>query len=192
MGVPVCNHSVPKKQQGFTLWLTGLSGSGKTTLAKMITQEVQARGRKVELLDGEDIREYLSPESGFTRQERYVQIKRLGYLTKMLSRNGIAVIAAELVPYREMREIIRAQHEGNFIEVYLKAPLETCIARDVRGFYQKALTGGIRWFTGIIDPFETPVDPEVVVETHRDTPEHCTRRIIRKLEELGYLEVVSR
>ncbi|MBM7866099.1 adenylyl-sulfate kinase [Heliobacterium gestii] len=182
----VC-QTVPRKESGFTLWLTGLSGSGKSTLARIVGLEAGARGRKVEILDADEVREHLFPESGLIRQERYNQIKRVAYLAKLLSRNGVLVISAVPSPYREMREYVRAQHSGNFIEVFLKAPLETCMARDVRGHYQKALTGGIRWFTGITEPYEEPLDPELIVETHRATPEESARRIIRKLEALGYL-----
>lgn len=177
----MCNS--PK---GFTLWFTGLSGAGKSTISKIIASELRKRNRKVEVLDGDEVRENLSKGLGFTKEDRDTNIKRIGYVAKLLARNQVAVITAAISPYREIRDGIRAENQ-DFVEVFVKAPLEVCIQRDVKGLYQKALAGEIKQFTGVSDPYEEPLDPEVVVETHLETPEQSAAKIIAKLEELNYI-----
>lgn len=174
------------QERGFTLWFTGLSGAGKSTLSQIVARELLARGKKVEVLDGDQVREYLSKGLGFSKEERDINVRRIGYVAKLLSRHGVAVISAAISPYRSVRDEVRAQHE-NFVEVYVKASLDTCIERDVKGLYKKALAGEIPRFTGVSDPYEEPLNPELVVETHRESPEASAVRIIKKLEELGYV-----
>ncbi len=174
-------------QKGFTLWFTGLSGAGKTTISRIVREELLRRGRNVEVLDGDEVRENLSKGLGFSKEDRDTNIKRIGYVAKLLTRNGVAVITAAISPYRETRDYVRREI-GNFVEVYVKCPIEVCIQRDVKGLYKKALAGEIKQFTGVSDPYEEPLNPEVVVETDRETPEESAAKVIRRLEELGYLE----
>jgi len=174
------------KEKGFTLWFTGLSGAGKSTLSKIVEAELVKRGRNVEILDGDEVRENLSKGLGFSKEDRDTNIKRIGYVAKLLARNGVAVITAAISPYREVRDYIREDNK-DFVEVFVKCPIEACIERDVKGLYKKAIAGEIKQFTGISDPYEEPLNPEVVVETHLETPEQSAAKIISKLEELKYL-----
>jgi adenylylsulfate kinase len=175
------------KEKGFTIWFTGLSGSGKTTLSKRLESELRRRGiLKVELLDGDVIRTHLSEGLGFSKEDRDANIKRIGFVCKLLSRNGVVAIAAAISPYREIRDFNRKEI-GDFVEVYCKCPLEICIRRDVKGLYRKALAGEIKNYTGVDDPYEEPLKPEVTLETDRETPEQSVMKIIQKLEVLGYL-----
>ena len=175
------------KERGFTIWFTGLSGSGKTTLSKRLESELRLRGvQKVELLDGDVIRTHLSKGLGFSKEDRDANIKRIGFVCKLLSRNGVVAIAAAISPYREVRDFNRKEI-GDFVEVYCKCPLDACIRRDVKGLYRKALAGEIKNYTGVDDPYEEPLKPEVTLETDRETPEQSVMKIIQKLEVLGYL-----
>ncbi len=177
------------KDKGFTIWFTGLSGAGKTTLSKMVESELRRRGiEKVELLDGDVIRTHLSKGLGFNKEDRDTNIKRIGFVCKLLSRNGVIAIAAAISPYREVRDFNRKEI-GDFVEVYCKCSLETCIQRDVKGLYRKALAGEIKNYTGIDDPYEEPLNPEVVLETDKETPQESLAKIMQKLEILGYLAV---
>jgi adenylyl-sulfate kinase len=178
------------EQQGFTLWFTGLSGSGKTTLAKLVEMKLRARGLKVERLDGDIVRQSLSRDLGFTREDRDKNIERVAFVAKLLTRNGVAVLTSFISPYRDVRA--RSREEiGNFVEVYCKAPLEVLIERDVKGLYTKALRGEIENFTGISDPYEEPLHPDVICETDKESPEESTVKILAKLEELGYIPEVA-
>jgi adenylylsulfate kinase len=172
--------------KGFTVWFTGLSGAGKTTVSQLVAEEIRKRGRNVEILDGDVVRTHLSKGLGFSKEDRDTNIRRIAFVCKLLTRNGVAVIAAAISPYRDVREEARREI-GNFVEVYVRCPLEVCIQRDVKGLYQKALRGEIPNFTGISDPYEEPLAPEVVLDTHLQSPEECARKVIAKLEELGYL-----
>lgn len=174
-------------QKGFTIWFTGLSGSGKTTVSKLVEQKIRERNRNIEVLDGDVIRTNLSKELGFTKEDRDTNIKRIAFVCKLLTRNGAANIAAAISPYRETRDYARTEI-GDFIEVFVKCPLEVCIERDTKGLYQKALAGEIDNFTGISDPYEEPLYPEIILETDKETPEKSAEKVIAKLEELGYLE----
>jgi len=175
------------EEKGFTIWFTGLSGSGKTTLSKMVESELRRRGiKKVELLDGDVIRTQLSKGLGYSKEDRDTNIKRIGFVCKLLSRNGVIAIAAAISPYREVRDFNRKEI-GDFVEVYCKSSLEVCIQRDVKGLYQKALAGEIKNYTGIDDPYEEPLNPEVVLDTDRETPEASVQKIMGKIESLGYL-----
>ena len=171
---------------GFTLWFTGLSGAGKSTLAEILKQRLRERGRLVEILDGDEVRTHLSKGLGFSREDRDINIKRIAFVAKLLTRNGVATISAAIAPYREARVWAR-QEIGNFVEVYVKCPLEVCRQRDVKGLYKLVDEGKIKNFTGVDDPYEEPENPEVVVETDKESTEESVQKIFAKLEELGYL-----
>ena len=176
-----------RDDQGFTIWFTGLSGSGKSTISRLVEEELRRRGRKVEVLDGDVVRTNLSKGLGFSKEDRDINIRRIGFVCHLLSRNGVVAIAAAISPYRAIRDENRYLI-GDFVEVYAKCPLEACIERDVKGLYKKAMNGEIPQFTGVSDPYEEPLHPEVVCETDQETPEESAEKIITKLEELGYLE----
>ncbi len=175
------------KKKGFTLWFTGLPSSGKSTVAQLVAQELERRGLNVEVLDGDVVRTNLTKGLGFSKEDRDENIRRIGFVCHLLSKHGVAAIAAAISPYRAVREEVRARME-NFVEVYLNAPLEICIQRDVKGMYKKALAGEIRNFTGIDDPYEPPLHPELVIHTDKETPEHSVSRILAKLEQMSLLE----
>ena len=171
--------------KGFTLWLTGLSGAGKSTLATELTQQLRARGVKVEVLDGDQVRTNLSAGLGFSKADRDTNIRRIGYVCRLLSRNGVAAISAAISPYREVRDEVRRLVEEDgaaFIEVFVNCPIEVLAARDPRGLYKRALAGEIKGFTGIDDPYEPPLAPDVVVESDRELVELSTGKIISELE----------
>jgi adenylyl-sulfate kinase len=176
------------EHQGFTVWFTGLSGAGKTTVSRVIEQELRARGMKVEVLDGDVVRENLSKGLGFSKQDRDTNIRRIGWVCEVLSRNGVVAIAAAISPYREIRDELRAKI-GHFVEVYAECPIEVLAERDVKGLYKKALAGEIKNFTGVDDPYEPPLNPEVVYHSDRETVQESAQKILNKLEELGYLPV---
>jgi len=162
------------------IWLTGLPGSGKTTIAKALYPRLKELGFKVELLDGDIVRKELSPELGFTKQDREIHARRVVYLSKILSRNGVISIVSLISPYREFRRYARSETNmnNNFYEVYVKCSLETCIARDPKGLYKKALSGEIKDLTGLQDPYEEPDNPEIIVDTEKQTQEECVNVII--------------
>jgi adenylyl-sulfate kinase len=173
--------------QGFTLWFTGLSGAGKTTLTNALVPQLLARGVKIEVLDGDEVRMNLSKGLGFSKEDRDTNIRRIGYVSRLLARNGVGVIAAAISPYREIRDEVRRSVEADgaiFVEVFVKASLDALIARDVKGLYKKALAGEIKQFTGVSDPYEEPLGPELVVETDRETVEESAAKILARLEEL--------
>lgn len=172
------------EQEGFTLWFTGLSGAGKTTLARLVETELSARGHKVEVLDGDIIRTNLSKGLGFSKEDRDTNIRRIGFVCNLLTRNDVVAIAAAISPYREVRDELRREI-GAFVEVYVRCPIEVLAERDVKGLYKKALAGEIKNFTGVDDPYESPLAPEVTVETDSETPEVSAARIIARLEELS-------
>lgn len=172
--------------RGFTLWFTGLSGAGKTTLATLVAQELQARGHKLEVLDGDVVRTHLSKGLGFSKEDRDTNIRRIGWVCEVLTRNDVIAIAAAISPYREVRDEVRGRID-RFVEVFVDAPLETLIARDVKGLYQQALAGTITGFTGIDDPYEPPLNPEMVVRSAEEPPAASAARIIAALEARGYL-----
>jgi len=178
------------EHKGFTLWFTGLSGAGKTTLAKATEDELRARGMKVEVLDGDIVRQNLSKGLGFSKEDRDTNIRRIGFVSNLLSRNNVVAIAAAISPYQEIRDEVRA-NTVNFIEVYVECPVEVLIERDVKGLYQKALAGEIKNFTGISDPYEPPLNPEIVVNSSTETVAESTAVIMNKLEELGYVLPVA-
>jgi len=174
---------------GFTLWFTGLSGSGKTTIAHLVGPELDRRGQVVEYLDGDTVRTHLSKGLGFSKEDRDAHIERVGWVASRLTRHGAAVIAAAISPYDETRRSARGMVEefGPFIEVYVKASVDECARRDVKGLYQKAFAGEIKEFTGVSDPYEEPVDAELVLDTELHTPEESAALVLAKLEELGLI-----
>lgn len=177
--------------KGFTIWLTGLSGAGKTTLTNAILPLLRENGVRVEVLDGDEVRTNLSKGLGFSKEDRDANIRRIGYVARLLSRNGVGVIAAAISPYREIRDEVRRSIEADgarFVEIYVKAPLETLIERDVKGLYKKAIAGEIKQFTGVSDPYEEPFDPELVIESDKVTVEQGAAKIIARLEALGLIE----
>jgi adenylylsulfate kinase len=172
--------------KGFTLWFTGMSGAGKSTLANHLADELRARGHRVEVLDGDEIRTHLSKGLGFSKEDRDTNIRRIGYVARLLSRNGVIAISAAISPYRDVRDELRSLHE-RFFEVYMHCTIEKLTERDVKGLYKKALAGEIKNFTGISDPYEPPVNPDLVLDSSTETVEHSLGKLIGRLEEVGYI-----
>jgi adenylyl-sulfate kinase len=172
--------------QGFTLWFTGLPSSGKSTLARRVEEELLARGRAVEVLDGDEVRMRLTKGLGFSKEDRDENIRRIAYVAKLLGRSGAVAITATISPYREIREEIRAEID-NFVEIYVDCPIETCIERDVKGLYKKALAGEIKNFTGVSDPYEPPAAPEVTIRSADESEDESLAKILDALTALGYL-----
>src|SRR5512133_3606926 len=174
---------------GFTLWFTGLSGAGKTTIAELVRPELERRGRLVEWLDGDEVREHLSKGLGFSKEDRDTNIDRIGWVAARLTRHGAAVLVSAISPYEETRRKARGMVEefGTFVEVYVEASVEPCAERDVKGLYEKAFSGEIKEFTGVSDPYEAPTSPQLVVNTEGVTPEESAQSVVDKLEELGLL-----
>jgi len=172
--------------RGFVIWFTGLSGAGKSTIAEHLEPVLRQRGCKVEMLDGDVVRTHLSKGLGFSKEDRDTNIRRIGFVAHLLSRNGVVVICSAISPYREIRDENRAM-VGDFVEVFVKCPIDVLAERDVKGLYKKALAGEIKNFTGVSDPYEDPLNPEVVVETDKETVDESAAKIIHKLEALGYL-----
>jgi adenylylsulfate kinase len=172
-----------ENDKGFTLWFTGLSGAGKTTISKLVEQELHQRRNRLEILDGDIVRENLSKGLGFSKEDRDTNIRRIAFVADLLSRNGVPVITAAISPYREIRDEARETMGDRFIEVFVKASVEVCAERDVKGLYAKAFSGEIKEFTGVSDPYEEPLDPEIVLDTENETPEESASRLIALLEE---------
>jgi adenylylsulfate kinase len=174
------------EQRGFTLWFTGLSGSGKTTISELVEHELRERERPVEVLDGDIVRTNLSKGLTFSRDDRNINVLRIGFVANLLTRNGVGVIVSAISPYKEARDQVR-RRIVDFVEVFVDAPLEVCAERDVKGLYKKAFSGEIEQFTGVSDPYEPPVAPDLVLKTDEESPEESTRKVIEKLEFFGYL-----
>jgi len=174
-------------ERGCVVWMTGLPSGGKSTLAQMLEAELVARGRRVERLDGDEVRTHLTKGLGYSREDRDENVRRVGWVAALLARHGVVAITALISPYRSTRDEVRSR-TGDFVEVWVKASLEECIRRDVKGLYRKALAGEIAQFTGVSDPYEPPLRPEVVVETDRQTPHESVATILAALAARGYVE----
>jgi len=172
---------------GFTLWFTGLSGAGKSTLAGAVRDEIVARGRLVEILDGDEVRTNLSKGLGFSKEDRDTNVRRIGYVARLLSRNQIVAITAAISPYGEVRDEVRRAHEAPFVEVFVDCPLDELVRRDRKGLYAKALRGEIAHFTGVSDPYEAPASPDIHVHSDRETVDESRVRILTWLETNGLL-----
>ena len=172
------------EHEGLTLWFTGLSGAGKSTLSTIVAGELRQNGYNVEILDGDVVRTHLSKGLGFSKEDRDTNIRRIGWVCHVLSRNGVVAIAAAISPYREIRDEVRRMHPGNFFEVYVECPIGSGRAR-CQGLYKKALAGEIQNFTGISDPYEAPLSPEITVHSDRETPAESAARIMAELRQRG-------
>jgi adenylylsulfate kinase len=172
--------------EGYVLWFTGLSGAGKSTIAALVEAELRRRSARVERLDGDEVREHLSKGLGFSREDRDTNIRRIGYVAGLLSRNGVGVITAAISPYASTRAEARLMGT-NFTEVFVDAPVEACIERDVKGLYARALAGDIPNFTGVSDPYEPPENPELHLRTTEQEPEESAARVLAYVEQRGWL-----
>ncbi|MEX2263325.1 MAG: adenylyl-sulfate kinase [Bryobacteraceae bacterium] len=172
--------------KGFTLWFTGLSGAGKSTVSALIEKRLRDAGAKVEVLDGDVVRTHLSKGLGFSKEDRDTNIRRIGFVCELLSRNGVIALVAAISPYRAVREEIRSRIP-NFIEVYVHCPIEILAERDVKGLYKRALAGEIEQFTGVSDPYEPPLHPEVVIDSSKEPAEDSAEKVWQKLKGLGLL-----
>ncbi|MBI3726552.1 adenylyl-sulfate kinase, partial [bacterium] len=187
---PLAPAPVEEKTAGFVLWFTGLSGAGKSTLAQAVRAELLPRRQRVEILDGDEVRTYLSKGLGFSKQDRDENIRRIGFVARILARNGVAAITAAISPYAETRDEVRKlalEQKVSFIEVFARASLDSLVARDVKGLYKKALAGEIAHFTGVSDPYEAPASPDVVVQTDQEPIAASVARILAVLRERGLL-----
>jgi adenylyl-sulfate kinase len=171
--------------RGFCLWFTGLSGAGKSTIAQVVIDELRARGHRVELLDGDEVREHLSKGLGFGKADRDENIRRIGWVASLLARNGVVAVTAAISPYRSVRDEVRSWIGDGFVEVHVATPLEECESRDVKGLYAKARAGEIPEFTGVSDPYEPPLHPEVRVETTGRSPHDSAGEVVAWLEAQG-------
>ena len=177
--------------KGFTVWFTGMSGAGKSTLSRPVAERLQALGHRVEVLDGDVVRTHLSKGLGFTKEDRDINVRRIGFVAHLLSRNGVVAITAAISPYREIRDEVRKMITGDgagFVEVFVTCPVEVLAKRDVKGLYQQALNGGIANFTGVSDPYEAPLHPDVVVDSSQEKIEDSVEKILAKLRELHYID----
>jgi len=172
--------------KGCTVWFTGLSGAGKSTVSTLLHQRLSAAGAKVELLDGDVVRTHLSKGLGFSREGRDENIRRIGFVCELLSRNGVIVIAAVISPYREARDTVRARIP-NFVEIFMECPMDVLVERDVKGLYKKALAGEIEHFTGVSDPYEAPASPELTIHSSQETPQQSVDRVWLTLKSLGLI-----
>lgn len=178
------------QHRGVTLWFTGLSGSGKTTISQALEAKLRAAGVKLEVLDGDIVRTNLTKGLGFSKEDRDENVRRIGFVSHLLTRNGVIVLVSAISPYRDVREQVR-QRVGDFIEVYANASVEVCESRDVKGLYKRARSGEIKNFTGISDPYEEPLNPEVNCDTENETLDESVNKVMAKLEELGYIAPVA-
>jgi adenylyl-sulfate kinase len=171
---------------GCCLWFTGLSGAGKSTIANIVVASLRERGRKVELLDGDEVREHLSAGLGFSKADRDTNIRRIGWVASVLARNGVVSVTAAISPYRSVRDEVRSWVD-NFVEIHVATSLEDCETRDVKGLYAKARAGEIPEFTGVSDPYEPPLSPELVLQTAGHTPEESAAEVVAWMEAHGLL-----
>src|SRR3712207_4237106 len=175
-----------ENQRGFTLWFTGLSGAGKTTISEIVEKELKERGLRVEVLDGDIVRTNLSKGLSFSREDRNINVLRIGFVANLLTRNGVAVIVSAISPYKEARDQVR-RRIIDFVEVFVDVPLEVAAERDVKGLYKRSFAGEIDNFTGVSDPYEPPAAPDLILKTDQEEPHESARKVIEKLEYFGYL-----
>lgn len=174
------------KQQGVAVWFTGFSGAGKSTIADALTKKLKSEGYRLEVLDGDEIRENLTKDLGFSKEDRDTNIRRIGFVAKLLARNGVIVLVPVISPYRAIREEMRANID-NFVEVFVNAPISVCEERDVKGLYKKVRAGQIKQFTGIDDPYEPPLNPEVECRTDLEELSESVDKIFNQLKSLEYI-----
>jgi adenylylsulfate kinase len=174
------------EHKGVTIWFTGLSGAGKTTISEQVAIKLKEQGYKLEVLDGDIVRTNLTKGLGFSKEDRDENIRRIGFVSNLLTRNGVIVIVSAISPYRDVREEVRGKI-GNFVEVFVNAPLNVCEDRDVKGLYKKARSGEIKLFTGISDPYEAPLNPEIECRTDLEELDESVNKVFEGLEKLGYL-----
>lgn len=173
---------------GFTLWFTGLPSAGKSTLSLAVVESLRAHGVPTELFDGDEVRRHLSTKLGFSKEDRDINVLRIGYVCNLLARHGVAAVAALISPYRDARDQLRSAADAPFIEVHVDCPFEVCAQRDVKGLYAKAKRGEITGFTGVDDPYEPPENPEITCPTHAESVAQCTQRVMDRLVELGLID----
>ena len=174
------------KQKGVVVWFTGFSGAGKSTIADALTEKLKSEGYQLEVLDGDEIRENLTKDLGFSKEDRDTNIRRIGFVAKLLARNGVIVLVPVISPYRAIREEMRKQID-NFIEVFVNAPLSVCEERDVKGLYKQVRAGKIKQFTGIDDPYEAPTNPEIECRTDLEELSESVDQIFNKLKASEYI-----
>lgn len=179
-------HRGDRVAQGYLLWFTGLSGAGKSTVAELVEAELRHRHLPVERLDGDEVREHLSAGLGFSREDRDINIRRIGWVASLLTRHGVGVLTAAISPYAQTRAEVRAM-TTNFTEIFVDAPLEEVMRRDVKGLYARALAGKIPQFTGVSDPYEPPASPELHLRTDQETPAASAARVLAYVEERGWV-----
>ncbi|RMF20369.1 MAG: adenylyl-sulfate kinase [Cyanobacteria bacterium J083] len=174
------------KQSGVTVWFTGFSGAGKTTISQALTHKLKTEGYKLEVLDGDIVRENLTKGLGFSKEDRDENIRRIGFVSHLLTRNGVIVLVSAISPYRAIREEVKAKI-GDFVEVFVNAPIEVCEARDVKGLYKRARAGEIKQFTGISDPYEPPLNPDIECRTDLEELEESVNKVYQFLKDKTYL-----
>ncbi|MCT7989698.1 adenylyl-sulfate kinase [Laspinema olomoucense] len=174
------------QQRGVTVWFTGLSGAGKTTISQGVEKELRSQGYQLEVLDGDIVRQNLTKGLGFSKEDRDENIRRIGFVSHLLTRNGVIVLVSAIAPYREIREEVR-HRIGDFVQVYVNAPLEVCEERDVKGLYKKARAGEIKNFTGIDDPYEAPLDPDIECSTKDESEAESIAKVLQYLKDKGYI-----
>jgi adenylylsulfate kinase len=179
-------NPIDKQAEGVTLWFTGLPCSGKSTVSSLVAEQLRKWGSRVELLDGDIVRQNLTKGLGFSKEDRDENIRRIGFVCHLLTRNGVVAISAAISPYRLLREDVR-RLIGSFLEIHVKCPLAVCIQRDVKGMYKKALAGELPRFTGVSDPYEEPLNPDLVLFTDRETPEESAQKVLSLLVASDYL-----
>jgi len=173
--------------EGFVVWIQGLSGSGKTTISRTLASRLRAQGWKTEVLDGDEVRHMFSPELGFTRKDREFHARRVSYVARMLARNGVAVIVAMITPYETSRQAARSEVGPRFTEVWLKCPIEVCRQRDPNGIYRKTTEGSVKKMTGIDDPFEEPLDPDLTIDTATTSVDESVTRLLAHLKSRAFV-----
>jgi|SRR5580658_4051511 adenylylsulfate kinase len=181
----------PTDREGFVVWMEGLSGAGKTTLSRELATRLRTMGWKSEVLDGDEVRRMFSPELGFSRSDREFHARRVSYVARMLARNGVAVLVAMITPYETSRQAARSEVGARFTEVWLKCPIEVCQQRDPKGIYRRSQEGGVKKMTGVDDPFEEPLNPDLVVDTSTASAADCASRVLEHLRSIHYLDATA-